>query len=158
RRPQPDRARTAADVHRRATPSCVGVRCRPPAATRHNQHGRASARPVRRTPSGPRQSLAAKRLYRKEIPVKYTFAEALHEMRSLRGADAGRLRGVEVGYHLDELTDLDRLTAPWGTRLVELIEAARAGTITGDTPHYLVYSDLCRPRHKSDYAERSVMP
>ncbi len=44
--------------------------------------------------------------------MKYTIAEALHEIWRLRGADAGRLRGVEVRYHLDELTDLDRLTAP----------------------------------------------
>ena len=90
--------------------------------------------------------------------MKYTITEALHEMRRLHGADAGRLRGVEVRYHLDELTDLDRLPAPWGSRLVALIEARKAGTITADTPHYLVYSDLCRPRHKSDYAEPPVMP
>jgi hypothetical protein len=73
--------------------------------------------------------------------VKYTITEALHEMRRLQAADAGRLRGVEVQYHLDELTDLDRLPAPWGSRLVDLIEARKAGTITADTPHYLVYSD-----------------
>ena len=73
--------------------------------------------------------------------MKSTISEALHEMRRLRGADTGRLRGVEVRHHLDELTDLDRLPAPWGSRLVALIEAAKAGTITGDTPHYLVYSD-----------------
>lgn len=55
--------------------------------------------------------------------MKYTITEALHEMRRLQGADAGRLRGVEVRHHLDELTDLDRLPAPWGSRLVALIEA-----------------------------------
>ena len=73
--------------------------------------------------------------------MKVTITEALHEMRRLRNVDAGRLRGVAVHYYLDELTDLDRLPAPWGSRLVELIEARKAGTITTDTPHYLVYSD-----------------
>lgn len=73
--------------------------------------------------------------------MKFTITEALHEMQRLRGADAGRLPGVEVRHHLDELTDLNRLPAPWGSRLVDLIEARRAGTITADTPHYLVYSD-----------------
>ncbi|GAA0908132.1 hypothetical protein [Virgisporangium aurantiacum] len=73
--------------------------------------------------------------------MKFTITEALHEMRRLQNVDAGRLRGVAVNYYLDELTGLDRLPAPWGSRLVELIEARRAGTITADTPHYLVYSD-----------------
>src|SRR5262245_12011359 len=73
--------------------------------------------------------------------VKVTITEALHQMRRLQNVDAGRLRGVAVTYYLDELTDLDRLPAPWGSRLVELIEARKAGTVTADTPHYLVYSD-----------------
>jgi hypothetical protein len=73
--------------------------------------------------------------------VKFTITEALHGMRRLQNVDAGRLRGLQIGYYLDELTDLDRLPAPWGSRLVELIEARKAGTITTDTPHYLVYSD-----------------
>ncbi len=92
--------------------------------------------------------------------MKYTIAEALHEMQRLRGADAGRLRGIELHHDLDldRLTRLDTLPPPWGTRLVDLIEARKRGSITADTPHYLVYSDLCRPRHKSDYAEPPVMP
>jgi hypothetical protein len=73
--------------------------------------------------------------------VKYTIAEALHEMRQLRGADAGRLRGVEVPYHLDQLTGLDTLPAPWGAHLAGLIEARKADIITADTPQYVVYSD-----------------
>lgn len=73
--------------------------------------------------------------------MKYTITEALHQMRRLQGADAGRLRGVQVRHHFDELTDLDRMPAPWGSRLIALIEAAKAGTITADTPYYLVYSD-----------------
>ena len=72
--------------------------------------------------------------------MKYTIAEALNEMRQLHGADAGRLRGVEVPYHLDHLTGLDTMPAPWGARLVELIEARKADIITADTPHYVVYS------------------
>ena len=72
--------------------------------------------------------------------MKYTIAEALQEMRRLHRVDAGHLRGVQVRYHLDELTGLDRLPEPWGSRLVALIEACKAGTITADTPYYLVYS------------------
>jgi hypothetical protein len=73
--------------------------------------------------------------------VKYTIAEALQEMQRLQPADAGRLRGVEVRHHLDELTGLDQLPEPWGSRLIALTEACKAGTVTADTPHYLVYSD-----------------
>ena len=72
--------------------------------------------------------------------MKYTIAEALNEMRQLHGADAGRLRGVEVPYHLDHLTGLETMPAPWGARLVELIEARKADIITADTPKYVVYS------------------
>ena len=73
--------------------------------------------------------------------MKYTIAEALNEMRQLHGADAGRLRGVEVPYHLDHLTGLDTMPAPWGARLTGLIEARKADIITADTPQYVVYSD-----------------
>jgi hypothetical protein len=95
----------------------------------HNQRRRGAATP---SPTPTREQ---------DNTVKFTITEALHEMRRLQNVDAGRLRGVAVHYYLDELTDLDRLPAPWGSRLVELIEARKAGTITADTPHYLVYSD-----------------
>jgi len=73
--------------------------------------------------------------------MKSTITEALQEMRRLRGTDAGRLRGVEVPYHLDQITGLDTLPAPWGARLTDLIEARRADIISADTPQYVVYSD-----------------
>ncbi|MDT5027359.1 MAG: hypothetical protein QOE61_3785 [Micromonosporaceae bacterium] len=73
--------------------------------------------------------------------MKSTIAEALQEMRRLLGTDAGRLRGVPVPYHLDQITGLDTLPAPWGAHLTDLIEARRAGVISADTPHYVVYSD-----------------
>src|SRR5439155_1184198 len=126
-------------------------------ATSSGRRGSATAR-LPATTASPSRDATRTPTHQKESPVRYTITEALHEMRRLQGADAGRLRGVEVQYHLDELTDLDRLPAPWGSRLVDLIEARKAGTITADTPHYLVYSDLCRGRHKSDYAEPPVMP
>ena len=73
--------------------------------------------------------------------MRYTITEALGAMRRLERADAGRLRGVEVRYDIDRLTGLSTLPAPHGPRLVELIEARKAGRITADTPQYLVYSD-----------------
>ena len=73
--------------------------------------------------------------------MKYTMAEALQEMRRLYGADTGRLRGVEVPYHFDDLTGLDKLPEPWRGRLTGLLAACAAGTITADTPQYVVFSD-----------------
>ncbi|WP_432830818.1 hypothetical protein [Dactylosporangium sp. CA-092794] len=73
--------------------------------------------------------------------MRYTMAEALHEMRHLRDADTGRLRGVDVADHLHDLTGLDTVPAPWGARLAGLVEARTAGTVTADTPQYLVFSD-----------------
>jgi hypothetical protein len=73
--------------------------------------------------------------------VKYTMAEALDEMRHLHDVDTGRLRGLEVAYHLDDVTGLDTLPEPWRGRLTGLLADRAAGTITAGTPQYLVFSD-----------------
>lgn len=73
--------------------------------------------------------------------MRYTVTEALAAMRRLERADTGRLRGIEVRYDIDRLTGLSALPAPWGPRLIELIEDRKAGRTTADTPQYLVCSD-----------------
>jgi hypothetical protein len=72
--------------------------------------------------------------------VKYTIAEALQEMRRLRGADAGRLRGW-AARDLDQLGGLEAVAQPWGEHLAEQIDARRAGLIHATTPEYVVESD-----------------
>jgi hypothetical protein len=73
--------------------------------------------------------------------VKYTIAEALQEMQQLRGADAGRLRGLEIRDNLDQLGGLNGMPEPWGKHIAEQIEARRAGLILATTPVYVVVSD-----------------
>ena len=91
--------------------------------------------------------------------MRCTITEALRKMRRLHDVDAGRLRGETVyvsGYTADQ--PAPAAPQPWASHLATLIAAGRAGTVTADTPRYFVYSDLCRGRHKSDYAEPPVMP
>ena len=91
--------------------------------------------------------------------MRHTIAEALRDMHRLHDVDAGRLRGQTVylsGYTADQ--PAPTAPQPWADHLATLIAGGRAGSITADTPRYLVYSDLCRGRHKSDYAETPVMP
>jgi hypothetical protein len=74
--------------------------------------------------------------------VRCTIAEALRDMRRLYDVDAGRLRG-ETAYLSGYTANQPPAAAPqpWADHLATLIGAGRAGTITPDTPRYVVYSD-----------------
>jgi hypothetical protein len=74
--------------------------------------------------------------------MRCTITEALRDMRRLHDVDAGRLRGETVylsGYTADQ--PAPAAPQPWADHLKRLIAAGRAGTITPDTPRYVVYSD-----------------
>jgi hypothetical protein len=69
--------------------------------------------------------------------MRCTIAEGLRAMRGLQDANAGRLRGVSLRYgHLDR-SRLAATPQPWRDQLWE----SMFGTITPDTPEYLVFSD-----------------
>jgi hypothetical protein len=86
-----------------------------------------------------------------------TISAALSAMRRLNTTSATRLKGI----HLDDdwrIPALRSAAADWPADLNTALTARTTGTVTGDTPVYVVFSDLCRARHKSDYAEPPVMP
>jgi hypothetical protein len=75
--------------------------------------------------------------------MRSTITEALISMRGLHHADAGRLHGVNLRYHdlpLAQLTQLAQHSDRAVTGLAALITARSDGTITPDTPEYLVLS------------------
>src|SRR5262249_44396393 len=55
--------------------------------------------------------------------------------------DAGRLRGETVYLSSFTADPPPAAPQPWADHLAALLAAGRAGTITADTPRYLVYSD-----------------
>jgi hypothetical protein len=74
--------------------------------------------------------------------MRHTIAEALRDMHRLHDVDAGRLRGQTVylsGYTADQ--PAPTAPQPWADHLATLIAGGRAGSITADTPRYLVHSD-----------------
>jgi hypothetical protein len=74
--------------------------------------------------------------------ARTTITDALREMRDLYPVDAGRLTGIRV--YDSYLSRPDQWLAdtppPWRDRLLTAITARTAGTITADTPEYLVLS------------------
>jgi len=73
--------------------------------------------------------------------MRSTIPEAPNSMRRLHPADAGRLRGMDPHLHSDKLSELTRLAETRAKALAALIAARDAGTITADTPKYVVCSD-----------------
>ncbi|MDQ1647007.1 MAG: hypothetical protein QOJ50_3191 [Cryptosporangiaceae bacterium] len=73
--------------------------------------------------------------------MRSTIAEALSSARGLHYADAGRLRGLDPRSRCFPLTELAQLGDPWIDDLLALIRARAGGTITPDTPEYVVLSD-----------------
>src|SRR5947207_13146908 len=74
--------------------------------------------------------------------MRHTIAEALRDMHRLHDVDAGRLRGQTVylsGYTADQ--PAPTAPQPRADHLATLIAGGRAGSITADTPRYLVHSD-----------------
>ncbi|GAA0908704.1 hypothetical protein [Virgisporangium aurantiacum] len=75
--------------------------------------------------------------------MRSTINQAFREMRGLRTTDAGRLRGVHL--RNSSLHPPHRALAgtpqPWRDQLQAAIQARDAGTVTPDSPEYLVISD-----------------
>jgi len=75
--------------------------------------------------------------------VSSTITDALREMRALRGTHAGRLCGIPVRHTAYTRPDqwLASTPQPWRDRLQAAIAARHTGTVTSDSPEYLVLSD-----------------
>ncbi len=75
--------------------------------------------------------------------ARITITEALREMRHLDPVDAGRLSTVQTYDSFLSRPDqwLAHTPAPWRDRLLTAITDRFAGTITPDTPEYVVLSD-----------------
>jgi len=75
--------------------------------------------------------------------MRNTIAEALRHMRALHDTDTGRLRGVHLRHSAPGLPRrlLDLTPQPWRDQLCQAITAREAGTVTPDSPEYLVFSD-----------------
>lgn len=75
--------------------------------------------------------------------MRCTIARALRDMRHLRTTDAGRLRGIHLRR---SAVDVPRRAIagtpqPLRDQLRAGIDARATGTVTGDSPEYLVLSD-----------------
>jgi hypothetical protein len=75
--------------------------------------------------------------------MRSTITEALREMRGLNTTDAGRLRGIHLRYSSLSLPHqaLSGTPQPWRDQLDNAIAARGAGTVTADSPEYVVLSD-----------------
>jgi hypothetical protein len=75
--------------------------------------------------------------------MRSTITEALREMRGLNTTDAGRLRGIHLRYSSLSLPHqaLSGTPQPWREQLDSAIAARGDGTVTTDTPEYVVLSD-----------------
>jgi hypothetical protein len=75
--------------------------------------------------------------------MRSTITEALREMRGLNTTDAGRLRGIHLRYSSLSLPHqaLSGTPQPWRDQLDHAIAARGAGTVTTDSPEYVVLSD-----------------
>jgi hypothetical protein len=74
--------------------------------------------------------------------MRSTISQALREMRCLHDTDAGRLRGISLRFRFGVTRQtLATTPQPWRDRIQAGIDARETGTVTGDTPEYLVFSD-----------------
>ncbi|MET7396296.1 hypothetical protein ABZS66_22725 [Dactylosporangium sp. NPDC005572] len=73
--------------------------------------------------------------------ARTTISEALRAMQHLRTADGGRLTGINLMDEGWRMPALRSAAAGWPTGLTALLAVDTAGTVTGDTPAYLVCSD-----------------
>jgi hypothetical protein len=75
--------------------------------------------------------------------ARSTIRDALRDMRRLYPVDAGRLTGIRVyhGFLSRPEQWLADTPPPWRDRLLTAITDHAAGTITRETPEYLVLSD-----------------
>jgi hypothetical protein len=75
--------------------------------------------------------------------MRSTISEALREMRGLHSTDAGRLRGIHLRYGSLSLPQqlLSQTPQPWRATIEEASAARDTGSVTPDSPEYLVFSD-----------------
>ncbi len=69
-----------------------------------------------------------------------TIADALDAFRRLSDVAAGTLGGMSLRYRRRAPLYLGDLPDPWASTLRASIEARDAGTVTDDTPQYLIFS------------------